>query len=623
MKKNQNKFFIFALILAVISLIIFIPQVRQFIIFILEKIRNREINRAGWNNRFIKLEIAFLIIDLLSILILKFRLYPIFSSVKKTKGLLKAAEEIQNPHSIKNPFFTRKSLICIFVCYIALTGLRLFYINQKKSFHIDEPLSISICNRNEYGFWGKIYESNKEFSVKEIKDISFFDDASVKDSLSDIYHLHLNNEDSPHTNFYYSFLRLWFTGKKTGNIDYIFIRACLLNVLFFTISFIFLILLIKEFPSISDFKLFCCLIIAFANPAAVSLTLFIRPYELQQTMVIILCWYVVHILNKYKDKKIITTFGNFIAGSIILSLTLLSGYFNFILVGLLGLCIIILAINKKDFNLLHFFIYMFIASLILAKIIYFSFGRGLLEDRGTEALGKLGGSQLINNLSLTLSGLKNITFKNNIFILCFIILSFIFFLISSFKNLKSEKYKFSKYVVLICTIVSIFISLWFAPYKEARYIAPYFSVLILAYISRLKLEKIYLPIISLFLIITYIPNKSQTLIEHLDDSNISQFDSLYSSDYISKDKNSNQTFIIQNAINWRLGSVLPYLKNNSKIIFTDNASDILETIKNKPVIYMYQNSNEKKSVHIEDLDIEFIKMDSISDYSVYYVPQIK
>ena len=102
-----------------------------------------------------------------------------------------------------------------------------------------------------------------------------------------------------------------------------------------------------------------------------------------------------------------------------------------------------------------------------------------------------------------------------------------------------------------------------------------------------------------------------------------QFDSLYSSDYISKDKNSNQTFIIQNAINWRLGSLLPYLKNNSKIIFTDNASDILETIKNKPVIYMYQNSNEKKSVHIEDLDIEFIQMDSISDYSIYYVPQIK
>ncbi|MDD5929181.1 MAG: hypothetical protein PUC37_05180 [Spirochaetales bacterium] len=622
-QKGKKIFFIIAISLALLSLIIFIPQFRQLIIFIFEKIRNREINRVVWNKRFIKLELAFLIIDLLSILILKFKLYPIFSSVKKTKGLLKAAEEIQNPHSIKNPFFTRKSLICIFVCYIALTGLRLFYINQKKSFHIDEPLSISICNRNEYGFWGKIFESNKEFSAKEIKEMAFFDNATIKDSLSDIYHLHLNNEDSPHTNFYYSFLRLWFTGKKTGNIDYIFIRACLLNVLFFTISFIFLILLIKEFPGISDFKLFCCLIIAFANPAAVSLTLFIRPYELQQTMVIILCWYVVHILNKYKDKKIITTFGNFIAGSIVLSLTLLSGYFNFILVGLLGLCLIIMAINKKDFNLLYYFIYMFIAALILDKILYFSFGKGLLEDRGTEALGKLGGSQFMNNLSLTLGGLKNIIIKNNIFILCFIILSFIFFLISSFKNLKSENYKFSKYVVLICAIVSIFISLWFAPYKEARYIAPYFSVLILAYISTLKLEKIYMPIISLFLIITYIPNKSQTLIEHLDDSNISQFDSLYSSDYISKIKNSNQTFIIQNAINWRLGSILPYLKNNSKIIFTDNASDILETIKNKPVIYMYQNSNEKNSVHIEDLDIEFIQMDSISDYSIYYVPQIK
>lgn len=613
-QKGLNKFFIIALILAFLSLIIFIPQVRQFIISIMEKIRSREINRAGWNRRFIKIELAFLFIDLCSILILKFKLYPVFSKAKKLKGLLKTAEEIQDSEKIKKTNFSRKALICIFVCYIALTGLRLFYINQKKSFHVDEVLSIAICNRNEYGFWGKIFESNKEFSVKEIKDRSFFDDASVKDSLTDIYQLHINNGDSPHTNFYYSFLRLWFTGKKTSNINYIFIRACFLNIIFFTISFIFLILLIKEFSSASLIKLICCLLIAFANPASVSLTLFIRPYELQQTMVIILCWYVIHILNSYKDNKTITTIKSFISGAFVLSLTLLSGYFNFILVGLLGLCIIILAINKKDFNLLYFFIYMFIASLVLAKIIYFSFGKGLFEDRGTEALGKLSGSQIMNNLAITFNGLKNIIIKNNIFLLIFILSSFTFFIISSIINLKKEKYKFTRFTVLFCSFAAIIISLWFAPYKELRYIAPYFPVLILAYYASVKTEKLFMPLICLVMILSYVPNKSQTLIEHLDDSNISQFDSLNSSE---------ETFVIQNATNWRLGSVLPYLKNNSKIIFTDNASDILETIKNKPVIYMYQNSNEKKSVHIEDLDIEFIPMDSISDYSVYYVPQIK
>lgn len=583
------------LILTLLSLIIFIPQIRLFIISILEKIRGREIKRAVWNSRFIKLEFCWLCAVVIGAIVIKFKLYPVISCSKKASS-----------DSIHKINFSRKSVLLILLCYVFLAGIRIFYVSQKKSFHVDEVLSIAICNRNEYGFWGKVFNSGVEYSGKEIKDMSFFDNASVKDSLSDIYYLHINNFDSPHTNFYYSLLRLFFTGVKTSNINYIIWRGCILNLLFYTVSFIFLILILREFVSEDNiFKIIFCLVIAFVNPNSISLTLFLRPYELQQTMVIILCYYVIHILNSYSKQNNVTTLKNFIAGIFVLSFTLLSGYFNFILVGLLGLSIIILSIKKKDFNLLYFFIYMFIASLILAKIIYLSFGQGLMEDRGTEALGKMEGGQLFYNLKITLKGLWDCIFIHNIFLMIFVIAALTVFLQKSKSPILL--------IVAGCLFGAIFLTLWFAPYKTERYISPYFAALVILFIRDFKSKKIEMILHSslcVLLLLSLIPIKSKQTVTHIDDASIAQY---------SEINDLNKTIYIQNAINWKLGMLIPYLKDDAKVVFIDNAVEILEALKENDVLYLYQNSNEKDSIHLWNLHVEYEQKNDISDYSVYLV----
>ena len=113
---------------------------------------------------------------------------------------------------------SKKQWITVLVVFAILLGVRFYYIGQKRSMYIDEGLSISICNRNESGFWRNGYQYNHEYTGKELKEISLWDDASVRDALSDVYHLHQSNWDTPHTNFYYSLFRLWFTGVKTYNL---------------------------------------------------------------------------------------------------------------------------------------------------------------------------------------------------------------------------------------------------------------------------------------------------------------------------------------------------------------------------------------------------------------------
>lgn len=592
-------------VIGIISLFILVPTIQNLILLAGEKLLNRALNHGIWLKRFYKWEIKFLLIDFfLSVLFiwLSHTKYIVFYSTSDTHFHIRS--------EIINLLESRKQLTSISIVFIVLIGVRFFLISQKKSMHIDEALSISICNRNEYGFWGKMYNLNEEYTGKELKQISLWDNSTLKDSLSDIFHMHKYNRDTPHTNFYYSFYRLWFTGTKSTDLNYILWRGCLLNVCFFIISFIFMFLLLRRFTdNITIISI--DLLIAFLNPASLSLTIFMRPYELQQTFVIILCYYVTCILQSESEEKNVETKKILIIGIIVLALTMLAAYFNCILIGFHGLYIILLCIKKKNWNLLKFFILMFIGSLVLAKLLYFDFGN--MDYRGKEASENLDLSNVINNLKAVRRGIFDILNKNIFFM--FYCLTFVF--LNIFLSIRTKNNKETRIIsiVLVINLISLVTIFYFAPIdmKYLRYVAPIFPIFALSFIKIFKNKKLNLFFSSTILFIlffTLIPWNNKSALEHIDDSEIENYKEI---------KETKLPIFVEGKIVYQYGCLIPYLNDNSRVIFISDYSEIKEKYSHCiPCIFIAQVENDEEyNFNSDELNVS--KLCSIKYHKVYKI----
>ena len=598
---------IFSGTIGLLSLIVLLPLVRNQIILFGEKYVGRPLTHEVWHARFIRWEIY---IFVCFIFITTFFAYFYVNSIPKLYKNLQGIFYLRKTVSdIKKSKMHGAELLIILASLIAL---RCFYISQKKSLHVDEGLSIAICNRNEFGFWSSNYELGYEpyveYNSKELKELSLWDNPSIIDSISDVFHLHQDNKDSPHTNLYYSFLRIWFTGVKTYNLKYIFWRACLLNVLFFIVSFFFMILLIRKFTN-NQILICLILLIAFMNPPSLSLTVFIRPYELQQTLIIIFTYFVTCSLQAIETNVQFETKKYFIIGIFVLAFTMLSAYFNIILVGLFGITLIILLARRKNYNLLSVFILMFILSLCVAKLFYFKFGN--MGERGQEAANKLSLFYIFDNLCAVKNGLIEI-FTNNIFfeIYSLSILICCGFIVFS----RKEKLAKVQSIVLGVNIISLFVIFYFAPIdmKTLRYIAPLFSVFALAFIFYFKNQKLNIVIAGfavLVLIGALIPTKKgMQNVEHLDDSEIASYKEL---------QETKLPIFVRGEKSWGHACLIPYLSDNQKVIFVLNFEDIKQKYPDmKKYIFINQFDNsEKSNIDYESYNLE--KINKISFYDIY------
>jgi hypothetical protein len=168
----------------------------------------------------------------------------------------------------------KQARVCVLLLIFAFTlGIRIYWLSQKEGFMVDEPLSIAFACYNDY-IVNHNYEFNREYTGKEVKEISLCDNDSLKNVAGDIKRLWENNRDGAHTNLYYSFLRVSLAGLKTGDMQKIIFRAGCLNLIFFCISFfIFHLLLGLLFP-MRTFQNFAALFCTFISTASISNTLF-------------------------------------------------------------------------------------------------------------------------------------------------------------------------------------------------------------------------------------------------------------------------------------------------------------------------------------------------------------
>ncbi|WP_334090970.1 hypothetical protein, partial [Helicobacter typhlonius] len=190
------------------------------------------------------------------------------------------------------------AFLAFFVFCVAF-GLRLYFLEFKQVAHMDEILSIVLSEYNEYG-WGKNFEPHKIYTAKQLQHMTLWNDSSLSGALSDVKKLYVNNRDDPHTNLYYSLLRLWHIGFIHTDLKQTFYRGISLNFVFFTCSFVLAFMLYVRLFGFNYFLLYF-LALAFLNPASINNTLFMRPYALQEMSFLLLCYVFVRILQSFKN----------------------------------------------------------------------------------------------------------------------------------------------------------------------------------------------------------------------------------------------------------------------------------------------------------------------------------
>ena len=173
--------------------------------------------------------------------------------------------------------------LSIFVFIIALF-LRLGYAYQKGGFFVDESLSIAISTR------GHIPQIERgEYFGKDLKQNAYFNDNSMRDLAHDLGELWKNNygDGAAHPNLYYTLLRAWNFDVKSGDFAWLKARGIGLNLIFFALSFYAAFILMAKIFSHTSLIVPLFLALAFCNSASVSNTIFIRPYALQEMLLMI------------------------------------------------------------------------------------------------------------------------------------------------------------------------------------------------------------------------------------------------------------------------------------------------------------------------------------------------
>jgi len=390
-----------------------------------------------------------------------------------------------------------QTLILIAI-YVLSLGVRVYWLSQKDGLHVDEGLTIALACRNDFMVTDN-YEYGKKYTGKELKEASLVSDASLKGALADIRGLWIDNRDPPHTNLYYTFLRLSLVGLKTGDIGKIVLRGGILNLLFFTVSFLFFFRLMQLLFARSKPLQYAATFCAFMSTAAISNTLFIRPYQIQETLFIIFCYYFVLSVGWRKyilhEKILFITVRPILFMSLVTAATLMTGYYALIFVGLFGLYAIYLLCRNKTFIEIPFYFVVLCFGILFAQILYPKYVSGFFSYRGQEAIRTLSGNTLENiRSSIICAGtlLQKHFFNYPVIAVCLLCLAYtmtMFIREQKFSGLmqklrdihisaKPTLHRMAWYI-FAASVLFLLIVLILAPYKVLRYAMPVFPFLVI------------------------------------------------------------------------------------------------------------------------------------------------
>jgi len=344
MPQDKKTFKTLFIVLAVLSFIasalfflLLLSSVREHIIVLGEQYIGRPLTHEVWHERIRNHGIAHFVL---------FFLYGIGFLFLPRVRFIAQGQKVPMWGYFKRLYASDKRFFATLIAvFCVISGVRWYWTLHKTGLHEDEIYTIGIVNRNEIGFWHcEDFDTNEFMTGKQIKQTVFFDDASIKDCLSDVLHLWVYTDDHPHPDLYYILLRLCFWGSGTYDLHTIILRGCALGFLFFCISFYFMCKTLSLLTT-SKIQFVLLLFLTFLNPASIGLALFMRPYVMQEMSFVIFTYLFVCLYRYIQEQTPFTTKRNFIVGAIIIALTLLTQYFSLVYVGFLGLIILILLHN--------------------------------------------------------------------------------------------------------------------------------------------------------------------------------------------------------------------------------------------------------------------------------------
>jgi hypothetical protein len=480
-------------------------------------------------------------------------------------------------------------------------GSRIYWLSQKDGLHPDEVFSVILACYNDY-MWTSNYELNKEYSGKEVKEISLCDNDSFKSVFHDIYRLWKDNRDEPHTNLYYSFLRLSLAGLKTGDIKPIIFRGGILNLIFFTISFIFFFMLMRLLFPASKLLQFSATVCAFLSTATISNTLFLRPYQIQETMFIIFCYYFFKTLDTKKniinDGRIYVNTRLIFSLSLVTAFTLLTGYYSIIFIGLFGIYVIFINYKKRDYQEIKFYFIALFLSFPFAQTFFSRYFVGYISYRSIDTTGTLF-KDFFENIISSITGVITL-FHKHFFTWPVIIVCVLCFIYLVLLMLRKHKFFIQKQALCIFVVSMLYFSiiLFIAPYKILRYVMPVFPFLIILPIMMLNNIKNNKITIVVVLLLCAAISKSV-----LERNNIENLFSNKPEEYYFAQDIDVPVFVFNKSDVYKYVDLVPYFNDMQIYYFIDKYEDI-HLAQYKEFYLVIEKSMEMPDIELDGFDIE-------------------
>jgi hypothetical protein len=397
--------------------------------------------------------------------------------------------------------------IVLIIIIIACVGIRIYYGNQKEGYHIDELYSYTLMNVKG-GFLINIPNFSSEWKTKA----DIIDSLTINKGEALNYKMvYQNQTHDVHPPIYYfllntaaSFTPNYFT--KWSGIT--------LNIVISIISIIMVYIISKELLNDKKWSLLLALLYGFSS-SAISLTVFIRMYELFSLNVLLFIYInMLLIMKKEINKK----------HMILLTATTILGllthyYFLFFAASFSILCMIKFLFIEKNHNKTFVYISSLLLGGIISILLYPAFLLHVFKsNRGIEAMSNLFNfSRYIDNLKTAYKITNSHLFYNYFIVLIIIILYLL--LLALFKEIKINYRDLSLPVLmLLSSVLYIFIVMKVAPYIELRYISPVLGVILISIILLLKVlidgltnNKSFIFILIIFSIITLLNIKSNNI----------------------------------------------------------------------------------------------------------------
>jgi len=470
-------------------------------------------------------------------------------------------------------------ILILAAIYVLALGSRIYWLSQKDGLHVDEGLTVAYACCNNFIVRDN-YEYGKKYTGKELKEASLVNNTGLTGTLDDVRNLWKDNRDSPHTNLYYTFLRLSFIGAKSA-VSSIFIRGSILNLLLFTVSFIFFFMLMRLLFAGSELLQYTATLCAFLSTAAISNTLFFRPYQIQETIFIIFCYYFVLSL---KWEKYIIHEKRFFVGvikpmfimSLITAVTLLTGYYAVIFIGLFGLYAIYYQCKNKTFSQIPCYFAGLGLGILFAQVLYPKYLSGFFSYRGKGTIRTIS-DNIWGNISSSLVSAGTLLQKH-FFSSAVIFVCFWFCLIMVFMQIRRQKannktlfsltpVQKTASFIFTASLIYLFVVFIIAPYKVLRYGMPVFPFFIILPVLLINLFKEKTPKIAvcamLLLCVSFAFNATrENKIENIFRNKPDQY-------VFAKDKET-PVYVINGAWSaWKYGNLIPYVNDEQAYYFID------------------------------------------------------